>query len=563
MHDEEVLVENFTGRRGKSSTGNMPSWALLSKWEQSGVWEDSNQIDKYQRSEIKDFSCEKPYWESDQQFNGGIDPHTGESRAGGSHSRSVLNLRHGGARNNTLPYNPEGSFIDYEFLGNNSAGFQPSRDKFNKNYTAGKQGVSHIGGDVNWTEYNRQRAYRGKYNKYYNDGDYSTVEHGMNPVKANENMMKAKFSGLQKLKRNYRTMDGRKPGKMPLYERAGEKTYHDVGQKYFEEKQQSNYQQKHPNSQVQGGQVYIDTDQNYTDGHFGKDNTTIQAPGDNSKAQMMSNMSAKVMEAFRDVNVHKSVNFIVNTLNDKNHAHNSDRYAESFTINNRTPGVENFQGGAAIQMNATESRTYEIGRLLQKEINNRKLNLQNPENIQRSTFAMTQIHEYMNLANRRLGPQEITLNLKEAALRTNLQPGAEVMDFMNSNKKSIAIDVLDLPRSQLNSKIAHFKDDSRATMNFSNIGPRNLNKLPVLQGEDYGSISDENPNYKSARLLHEGLKQAYFSDDMEFTEEKMDTARRSCAKGKGQTRRMANTSKDDFHNEDMSDIGHNVRNANK
>jgi hypothetical protein len=70
MNDPERLIDNYVGRRGKSSAGGMPSWALLSKWEQTGIAEDVNQVNKFQRNIAKDFTPDKPWLESDQQFNG-------------------------------------------------------------------------------------------------------------------------------------------------------------------------------------------------------------------------------------------------------------------------------------------------------------------------------------------------------------------------------------------------------------------------------------------------------------------------------------------------------------
>ena len=135
MYDPEVLADNYVSRRGKSVAGGMPSHALLAKWEQTGIAEDVNQVNSYQRSIAKDFSSEKPWLESDMPRNGGIDPHTGQSRAGGSFSRAQLNMRFGGARNNTSPYLPDGTFLDWEFL-NNKDTFVANKDKYSKNLVA-------------------------------------------------------------------------------------------------------------------------------------------------------------------------------------------------------------------------------------------------------------------------------------------------------------------------------------------------------------------------------------------------------------------------------------------
>ena len=561
MTDPEVLRDNYSTRRGKSTAGGMPSWALLAKMEQTGVKESVNQLREFHRSELRDFSCEKPWLECDMPINGGIDPVTGQSRSGGSMSRSMINLRNGGARNNTSPNLPDGTFLDHEYL-DNSDEYIGHNNKFEKNYTAGKAGVSRKHGNVNWEEYNRQLAYRGKYIKYYNDGDYSTVEHGLNPAEAQKNKMKARFVGLKMLKRNGRVHDGRKSGMTPFFERGGEKKYHHIDQVYREEKLQKNYRQHRPDD-TNIGQNYVDHDQNATDNKLGMDNHTYNAPGDVQKAQESARLSERILQAFSDNNVKSSLAYIISTLNNTDAVHSTQRTTEGFTNSQRKLGVQQFGGGSEIQMSSVESRAYEIARVLQKEVRNRKLAAQEYSNIQMNSVINTKIHEYMNMASRKLGPQEITLNLKDAALRTNLQPGAEVMDFMNSNRKSLAMDVLDLPRSQLNAKIAHYRDDSRSTINFSNVHPKVFKPFESLEAEDYGDESSNTINYKSARKLHEGLKSAYFSDDMSFSEGMVDNAHRSKALGKGQTRRAIDTTHGENRNDDdghMNEVGHNVRN---
>lgn len=555
MNDSETLDDNYVGRRGKSTAGGMPGWALLSKWEQTGVFEDTNQMREYHRSQLKDFSCEQPWLESDAQVNGGIDPNTGQSRAGGRRSRGLLNLRFGGALNNTSPYLPDGTFLDYEFLENRDE-YKSNGKKFEKNYTAGKAGVSRSGGP-NWAEYNRQRNYRGKYVKYYNDGDYSTVEHGLNPVTAQENVRKAKFSGLKKLQRTGRTVDGRKPGKNPFFTREGEKLYHNIDQRHHEEKIGNNYKQHNTNAPTQD---YTDHDQIINDGHYGKDNPTAGLYGDIEKAQRQTHASERIMQAFNDSGVKRSLAYILSTLNNAQSVNGTQRETEGFTNSQRRTGNNTFNGGSEIQMNAVESRAYEIARALGNEISNRKLGVQNygnNGNIQMNTLIDTKIHEYMGIANRKLGPQEITLNLKESAIKTNLQPGGEVMDFTSSNKKSMAD--TDIYRSQLNAKIAHYRDDSRAAMNFSNIHPQISCTANMVDGEDYGLNSTNTINYKGTKPLYDGLKAAYFSEDMDFQEGAVDTARRSSAKGRGQARRSAKTTHDENDN-DMNEVGHNQRN---
>lgn len=537
MNDPERLIDNYVGRRGKSGAGGMPSWALLSKWEQTGIAEDVNQVNKFQRSIAKDFTPDKPWLESDQQFNGGIDPETGQSRRGGSFSRTQLNRRFGGARVNTDPYLPDGTFLDWEFM-NNSDNYKDNKKRFEKNYTSGGQGVARQSGDVNWNEYNRQRAYRAKYIKYYNDADNSTVEHGVNPVKMAENLYKVRFTGLKKLKVFKSSKEGRKPGITPFFERNGEKAYHNIDQQYREEKQHKNYKQWSPDD-PNGGRDYVDTDQDATEGHLGRDNPTYSSVQDTARAQYVAHTSERIRQAFQDPGVKRSLSIIANTLNNAEAVNSTQRETEGFTSTNRKLGVQDFNGGVQSQ-NAIESRVYEVVRALQSEINSRKTaSFSGYNNQMGNTFIDTKIHEYLGVANRKLGPQEITLNLKEAALDNGLKPGSEVMDLSASNNKNMSFNSINNHSAQQSAKIAHYRDNSHQTINFSNVHPQVRNSISSINGESYGGNSSNTIAYKNSHPLYEGLKRAYTSEDMEFTEGVVDTQKRSNARGKGHTRRLA------------------------
>jgi len=365
---------------------------------------------------------------------------------------------------------------------------------------------------------------------------------------------------LKKFKVFRKSKEGRKPGSMPLYTRGGEKAYHNIDQKYREENVATNYKQW--SSDDTNINEFVDQDQEAGTSKLGMDNRSFAPLTDRELAIRQSIQTQKIADAFKDLGVQKSLAVVISTLNNKASAHGTQRETEGFTNSQRSLGVTQLgQTGMASQQ-AIESRAFEIARALQVDINNRKL-AQPFENRGRisNTFIDTKIHEYLSLANRKLGPQEITLNLKEASLNTGLQPGAEVMDFANSTKRSMAIDVLDLPRSQLNSRIAHYRDDSRPTMNFSAVQPQVRNSLPNIFGESYGDNSRDTIAYKSAQNLYDGLKTAFTRDDMSFSEGVEDKQARSTARGKGNTRRSAIATHRDKKDEDdgsLNELGPSV-----
>ncbi len=547
MNDRDIYNENYSLRKGASVSGGIPTWDILSKWEQTGIAEDINQTRQFHRSEIRDFSCEKPFFESDQQFNGGVDPHTGERRAGGTFSKTMLNMRFGGGRSNETPYNPAGTFIDYDFLDNHDH-YKPHGDRYKENYTAGKAGVNR-GPGPNWVEYNRQRNFRGKYIKFYNDADPSTVEHATNPSKMRENVMNAQFTGLRKLRREGRTREGRKPGKTPFYSRDGEKNYHDVDQQYREENVHGNYRQAYFDDN--NAHNYVDCDQIHNDGKYGMNNMSAAPLLDSNKTTYESVGTMRALQAFNDTSTKKSIALIINTLNNNKSVETTQFNTDGITVDQRKLGVTTFVGGANSQK-AIESRVYEIGRLLQQEITNRKLGKQtygDNGNIQRNSFIDTKVHEYMTQPNRKQGPYD-TMNKYDTSEQTGLFPSAAVMDVSISNKKNMNLDDVDIRGSKSNSRLMHYRDDSKLSVNFSNVRPGPFNSIKHSNGEDYGFDSSSTINYKGAQPLYKGLKQAYFSDDMEFSEHRIDNAHRSTARGNGQARRSALTTHSENRNLD-------------
>ena len=88
-----------SGLSGQS--GQMDFEHYLEKMERTNLEEDPNQVHKYMRESLKDLSCDTPAFESDQPRRKYDAP---------------LTLRHHGRRSETMPYLPDGTFLDWQFL---------------------------------------------------------------------------------------------------------------------------------------------------------------------------------------------------------------------------------------------------------------------------------------------------------------------------------------------------------------------------------------------------------------------------------------------------------------
>lgn len=127
------------------SGSNMSHAWYLKKMEQTCMYEDPEQLNKYFRTSLKDVRPDKPSLESDQQRTN-------------NYSADRLNLRHHGVRNPTLPDLPDGTFLDFEGLNPDPRGanaMEPDMKSFRK-----------------------QQEARTKFQKYYSDSDNSIPGQG-------------------------------------------------------------------------------------------------------------------------------------------------------------------------------------------------------------------------------------------------------------------------------------------------------------------------------------------------------------------------------------------------
>lgn len=137
--------------RGKGSivgSGSlMPESAFLKKMEQTCLFEDPDLINNYMRASLRDVRPDPPLFASEETRRNNF-------------SEDRLNLRHCGARVPTLPDLPDGTFLDFEGLERDPRGTALEPDM---------------------REHRKQQEARGKFIKFYDDGDFSVPGEGISP----------------------------------------------------------------------------------------------------------------------------------------------------------------------------------------------------------------------------------------------------------------------------------------------------------------------------------------------------------------------------------------------
>ncbi len=159
----------------------MPVSAYLKKMEQTCMYEDPDLLDNYTRSALKDVRPDEPFFESDvprRQF----------------YSVDRLNLRDGGARSYALPYLPDGTFLDHEFMGKDPRG-----------------GAL----DPDMKRYRSQQEARTKFIKHGNDADHSVVSSGWHPTHVVRDIRAQYYNVKDRLKIFDESMDGWTTGGKP------------------------------------------------------------------------------------------------------------------------------------------------------------------------------------------------------------------------------------------------------------------------------------------------------------------------------------------------------------
>lgn len=185
--DNIDVSENRQARGGWSANaafGDIPQDVINTKYEQTDLFEDPNELHNYHRGMLKYTGPDPENYED-------------EGVRRDNHSEERLNLRHGGARSEFKPYHPDAFF-----------GFTE----------ADPRGTSL---DPDMRKLVDQSRFRGKYIRFYNDDDPSVPESGRNEQQVLYDKRKGFYWVKDRMKVFSTSKDGRAAGR-PMGKKGGQ-----------------------------------------------------------------------------------------------------------------------------------------------------------------------------------------------------------------------------------------------------------------------------------------------------------------------------------------------------
>lgn len=173
-----MAYSDYSGMRGLGASGSygaIPNDIYMRKIEQTDFYEDPDQVENHMRSMLTDLRPDKP-------FLAAHEARSGEDRGGGFASSERLALRHTGSRSGTEAWLPDGVFLEHEFTERDPRG-------------------SALGPDMR--KHAEQQYARASLIKLYDDSDYSVPESGITPTQMVSNIK----SGMYQFKDRFQNFD--------------------------------------------------------------------------------------------------------------------------------------------------------------------------------------------------------------------------------------------------------------------------------------------------------------------------------------------------------------------
>jgi len=540
----------------RGNFGGMPNEVFLSKYEATCLPENPDMMNYHMRDILRDERPDAPFMESDMPRNGGYDPRTGESRQGGSWSRSKLSLRESGKRSSTEPYLPEGSFTDWHFLEKDPRSLRP---------------------DPDFQEYDRQRKFRGRYVNYYDDNDMSVPESGINPYQMQMNVRGSQRWATDRMKWFSTAKDNWNA------KRAGHgvRTEHRVAQVTLDGEvinlsdamtaNKSNFTDLLTNQYKIGWRRT--TDQDFKVAKYGQ----VRPSANISNQMWYKNIregidDRKDAAKFQDQTVPKTLVLMMqNIINTRMNKQNEGEipWRSSFGLKNYKANLEaaNYRGGR-IGYQSVEDRANEIVRLLQDSYINRKNAMIALPDKPNSKIGMSWIDpaliHFMEQSNRKIGPTETSMILKQAAIMAGMQSGINASNKETSVTLPFSRDSFDPREALWKSRDFRNVDRTLVASNYTNINPIDPQPLQqLINGEDYKSRADSSLHYSTRATGPDTLTHGYISQDQNFTVGLQRPAQMIGAMGDKYTRRHMDTThmenmEVEYNNNDnpVNDAGH-------
>lgn len=514
-------------KTGMGNTGGLPDDIILAKYERTNLRENPEMLDYHQRSILKDSTPDRPFMEADEPFNGGYDPRDGSERQGGSYSRSKLALRGIGKRSWVEPHLPDGSFLDWHGLERDPRSIRP---------------------DPDFQNMVKQSAFRGRYIPYFSDADNSVPETGMNTYQRWQSIRETQRWAADRMKwfdtgKDNRT--SRRAGQsIPNEHRKVQVTVDGevINLNDAVTANKSNLTDLLTNQYKVGWRRT--TDQDFKVAKYGQVRPTTGMGNQKWYKNLRYGEDSRVdLGVFQDQVVPKT---LVKTLENIIRARgvqqqltDSIPWRSSYGLKNyKDPYIAaNYRGGSDIGFRSVEDRATEIVRLLQNSYINRKDAMlampDRPNSHVGFSWLNTQLVDYMDMSNRKIGPLDVKMILKNSALLSK-ELGYHITDYEDNVK------IQALPSAYKPVEASwHSKDDERhkgsslLAANYTNISPAEkpgTAMLQMLSQEDYKARQDKSLHYANKPPPGEptNLIAGYLSQDQDFA---LDRERRGAMNG--------------------------------
>ena len=530
--------------------GGIPNEIFLSKYEATYMPEDPDMMNYHMRGILKDERPDAPYMESDMPRNGGYDPRTGESRQGGSWSKSKLALRGIGKRSYTEPYLPDGTFLDWQFLEKDPRSIRP---------------------DPDFQEYDRQRRFRGRYVNFYDDNDMSVPESGINPYQMQMNVRGSQRWAADRMKWFSTGKDNwtsKKAGHgIPTQHRVEQVTVDGevINLSDAMTANKSNLTDLLTNQYKIGWRRT--TDQDFKVAKYGQIRPSAYIK-DQKWYKNIREVTGDNREniIFQDQTIPKTLVVMLENImktRANKQAEGEIPWRSSYGLKNYKANLEaaNYRGGK-IGYQSVEDRATEIVRLLQDSYINRKDAMIAMPDKPNSKIGMSWIDpaliHFMENSNRKIGPIETSMILKQAAVMAGMQSGINASNIESSVATPFSRDSFDPRESLWKSKDFKNIDRTLVASNYASLNPPDPQSLQELvNGEDYKSRSDKSLHYTNKATGPDTLTHGYVNQDQEFTSGLQRPGQLVGAMGSKYTRRhMNDTHRENIEDESVNDTGH-------
>ncbi len=495
--------------------GDIPDEIMLARYETTCMPESDEQLNYHLRNILRDETPDAPFMESDEPFNGGVDPRTGQMRQGGSFSRSFLALRDIGKRSHTEPFLPDGTFTDWHGL---------------------EKDPRSIMTDPDMQEYAKQEWARGRFIKFYPDSDHSVPETGIAPdqfaqqvrgsqrwyqdrmkwfstAKDNRTQRRAGYSNVNEHRKVQVTVDGE---------------VINLADAVYANK--TNLTDLMTNMYKIGWRQT--TDDEFKVSKYGKVNPTMNMQDQAwYKNLRKGTTSEKLPGSFQDQVVSKSLQIVMEGILRERKTRQDTLgplpWMSEYGLKNfkQHLNAANYRGGSKVGFATVEDRATEIVRLLQDSYIQKKDAMialpARPDSKIGMSWIDPQLVSFMENSNRTLGPSEVTMQLKDAAIMAGSRGSIQLSDKDMGIKSQAYADDFKPTEAAWLSKLFHPTNPSLVVANYNSIAPPTIQPLQNLaNGENYKNNSYAMQNYKQNNAANDptSLVGGWLTNDQEYSE---------------------------------------------